>query len=59
MKHRKRKNESSVTWDCRACNLQMVGGPRCFEHNPLPEQREASPQAYRAEKYAPSAKQVR
>lgn len=29
-------------WElCRVCALQMVGGPRCYVHNPTPEQREA------------------
>ena len=55
-KRRRKRNEASVTWDCRFCNIQMLGGPRCFEHNPTPEQREANPQAYRAEQYAPSQK---
>jgi len=37
----------SSTWDCKACCDQMVGaGPRCYEHNPTPEQREADPAKY-------------
>jgi hypothetical protein len=28
-------------WErCRKCALQMVGGERCYEHNPTPEMRE-------------------
>jgi hypothetical protein len=30
-----------TVWErCRVCALQMVGGPRCYDHNPTPEQRE-------------------
>lgn len=53
---RKAKREASVCWECPECNLQMVGGPRCYKHNPTPEQREANPAAYRREEYAPSYK---
>lgn len=38
-------------WDiCRVCAEQMVGGPRCFKHNPTPEQREAAEAAAHAAK---------
>ena len=44
----KRRSKAAIlsTWDCRVCCDQMVGGPRCYEHNPTPEQREADPKRY-------------
>lgn len=56
MKRKAKRSQSSQTWECQTCNLQMVGGPRCYAHNPTPEQREVNPQAYRREEYAPSYK---
>ena len=30
-----------TVWElCKVCARQMVGGPRCFTHNPSPEMRE-------------------
>ena len=47
MARKARKVARLSTWDCKACCDQMVGaGPRCFEHNPTPEQREADPAKY-------------
>lgn len=40
-RHRSAKAETAPEWTrCSTCNQQMVGGPRCFTHNPTPEQRE-------------------
>jgi hypothetical protein len=36
----KTKRVITVWETCRVCADQMYGGPRCFEHNPTPEQRE-------------------
>lgn len=33
---------------CRKCCDQMFGGPRCYDHNPTPEMREANPSIYPA-----------
>jgi hypothetical protein len=33
------RGEFSV-WDCAVCCGQMVGGPRCWDHNPTPEERD-------------------
>ena len=55
---RRRKVEFSPMWECPVCIKQMVGGPRCAEHNPTPEQRAANPQAYRHEGFMPNRKEV-
>lgn len=54
----RRKTNAPLVWDCRVCNLQMVGGPRCLQHNPTPEERAANPERYRVEAYAPSYKKA-
>ena len=41
-----RTARGTTAWDCKVCCDQMVGGPRCFEHNPTPEEREAHPERY-------------
>lgn len=56
MAKRRKKAEPAPTWDCPVCCLQMVGGDRCYIHNPTPEQRQAHPERYRREEYAPSYK---
>lgn len=41
-KRRSAKTETATpAWlSCAVCNLQMTGGPRCYTHNPTPEERE-------------------
>lgn len=59
MKRHTRPNAgASLVWACARCCQQMYGGPRCYAHNPTPEQRAMDPVAYRREQYAPSIKQV-
>jgi hypothetical protein len=53
---RRKKVDGALVWECRDCNAQMYGGPRCAQHNPSPEEREARPEQYRREQYAPSYK---
>lgn len=39
---RKKSDRVVTIWEsCKVCALQMVGGPRCYEHNPTPEMVEA------------------
>jgi len=58
-RRRRKANESSEVWECRLCNEQMYGGPRCCNHNPTPDEREANPQAYRKERYAVSYRSLK
>lgn len=54
---RRRKAEAEWPgWTCSRCMNQFFGGPRCYTHNPTPEEREAHPERYTRERYAPSAK---
>lgn len=43
-------------WNCPACNAQFMGGPRCHEGNPLPEEREAEPGRYTRMQFMKSLK---
>lgn len=57
MKHRK-KVDGSLVWECPSCIEQMFGGERCWTHNPSPEEREAHPEQYRREVYAPDRRKA-
>lgn len=41
------KKKAPPHWtECAMCVQQIFGGPRCFAHNPTPEQRAARPDLY-------------
>jgi len=50
---RSKKNEQSAMWTCPTCLAQMVGGVRCLQHNPTPEERAQHPEMYQRAKLAP------
>jgi len=37
---------AEIIYSCKMCSDQMFGGPRCYEHNPTPDQRDANPVKY-------------
>jgi hypothetical protein len=51
-KPKRKASELSAAWTCPECQAQMLGrGPRCYTHNPTPEQRAANPDAYEKTRY--------